>query len=127
MAQIEIPKPRRDRICAILETEATDTLLEWTTDAERRYEADATAAKVCTGDTDPVWRNDVYQPFRDFLCSPHPSGCLVTMDTPPGETYEFYFEFLAERFYGKILLRTDRKRVVIFSAHRPLKPNLSCK
>lgn len=48
------------------------------------------------------------------------------MAAPPGETYEFFFSFLGERFYGKILLRPDRKRVVIFSAHRPLKIKLSC-
>lgn len=86
MAQIEIPEVWRNQVCAILATEATDSLIEWKYDAEIRYEADATAAKMLAGDNDPAWR------------------------------YE----------YGKILLRPDRKRVVIFSAHRPLKPKLSC-
>jgi len=45
---------------------------------------------------------------------------------PVGETYEFYFPFHRTQFYGKILLRPDLERVVIFSAHRPLKPKLSC-
>ena len=126
MAQIEIPEVWRNQVCAILATEATDSLIEWKYDAEIRYEADATAAKMLAGDNDPAWRYEVYRPFRDFLSSPHPTGCPVTMQTPSGETYEFFFRFLGEKFYGKILLRTDRKRVVIFSAHRPLKPKLSC-
>jgi len=126
MAQIEIPQQWRTTVCAILKTEATDRLVEWTFDAEQRYEADATATKLRAGDTDPVWRNEVYRPFTDFLSSPHPTGCLVTMQSPPGETYEFYFPFLGKQFYGKILLRTDCKRIVIFSAHRPLKAKLSC-
>ena len=126
MAQIEIPETWRKQVCAILETEATDRLIEWTTDAERRYEADATAAKMRAGDTDPAWRYEVYRPFRDFLSSPNPTGCPITMDSPPGETYEFYFVFIGEKFYGKMLLRPDRKRVVIFSAHRPLQPKLRC-
>lgn len=126
MAQQAIPDPWRKAVCAVLETEATDSLIEWKTDAERRYEADAAAAKIRAGDSDPAWRYEVYRPFRDYLSLPQPTGCPVTMETPPGETYEFYFHFLKERFYGKILLRPDRKRVVIFSAHRPLKPKLSC-
>jgi len=126
MPQIEIPEPWRQQVCVILETDATGKLIEWTRDAERRYEADATAAKVRTGDYEPVWTYEVYRPFRDVLSTPHPTGCPVTMDSPPGETYEFYFPLFHQRFYGKILLRTDRKRIVIYSAHKPLKPKLSC-
>jgi hypothetical protein len=126
MAQIEIPKAWREKVCAILETEATDRLIEWTTDAERRYEADATAAKIRAGNIEPVWRYEVYGLFREFLLSPHPTGCCISMETPPGETYEFNFDFLGERFYGKILLRPDRKQVVIFSAHRAMRSKLSC-
>ena len=126
MAQIEIPDAWRREVAATLATEATDRLIEWKTDAERRYEADAAAAKTRAGDVEPAWRYEVYRPFRDFLLSLHPTGCPVTMETPPGETCEFYFPFLGERFYGKILLRPYRKRVVIFSAHRPLKRSLSC-
>ena len=39
MAQIEIPEPWRKQVCAILSTEETGTLIEWTNDAERRFEA----------------------------------------------------------------------------------------
>ena len=126
MAQQEIPAQWRKEVCAILETEATDRLIEWTDDAEQDYEADAAATKMRKGDLDPVWRNEVYQPFQSFLSSPSPTGCLVTMATPPGETYEFYFDLHGERYYGKILLRKDRKRVIVFSAHRPRKATLSC-
>lgn len=125
MAQQEIPARWRKDICAALETE-NDRIIEWTRNAEQRYEADATAAKIRAGDFDAIWRHEVYQPFRKFLSSGHPTGCLVTMETPPGETYEFLFDFLGGQFYGKILLRPDRKRIVIFSAHRPLKAGLSC-
>lgn len=125
MAQEVIPAPWRKDVCAILETE-NGRQIEWTFDAETRYEADATAAKMRAGNPDAVWRNEVYQPFRNFLSSSAPTGCPINMDTPPGETYEFFFDLLGEKFYGKILLRPDRKRVVIFSAHRPLKTGLWC-
>ncbi len=125
MAQQEIPAQWRKDVCAVLETEE-GRLIEWKIDAEQRYEADATAAKMRAGDCDAVWRNEVYEPFRKFLSSAAPTGCLVNMQTPPGETYEFFFDFLGEKFYGKILLRPNRKKIVIFSAHRPLKKWLSC-
>jgi hypothetical protein len=126
MAQQEIPKAWCKSVCAILATEATGKLIEWTVDAVKRYEADAAAVKICAGENEAAWQNEVYQPFRDFLASPHPLGCPVTMERPAGETYEFYFPFRGATFYGKIFLRTDQKRVVIYSAHRPLKEKLSC-
>lgn len=116
MAQEEIPNSWRRAVCAILKTEETGNLIRWTEDAARRYDATPKAD----------WQYEVYQPFIDYLSSPHPAGCLVTMESPPGETYEFYFTFKGQKLYGKILLRTDRKRIVVFSAHRPLKPKLSC-
>jgi hypothetical protein len=116
MAQVEIPATWRTDVCAILATEKSGTLIEWTVDARNRYEADANSA----------WEYEVYEEFRAFLSSPQPLGCLVFMERPSGETYEFWFRFKGARFYGKILLRTDRKRIVLFSAHRPLKPKLSC-
>jgi hypothetical protein len=61
-----------------------------------------------------------------FLKSSDPKGCAVQMDSPPGETYEFFFEFEGSKIYGKILLRTDRKRILIYSMHRPTGPRLRC-
>jgi hypothetical protein len=116
MATVEIPAPWRRDVCAILVTERSGTLIEWTDDARNRYEADSSFA----------WEYEVYAALKTFLSSSRPTGCLVAMAKPAGETYEFYFEFKGIQFYGKILLRTDRKRVVLFSAHLPLKPKLSC-
>ncbi len=69
---------------------------------------------------------EVYQPFRDYLSAAHPTGCPIGMAEPPGETYEFLFPFKLRQFYGKLLLRTDRKHVVVFSAHIADYAKLSC-
>jgi hypothetical protein len=126
MAQIEIPKPWRETVCAILATEKTGTMIRWTGDAETRYEASAAAVKLRSRDNNPVWRNEIYQPFRDYLSSRQPTGCPVTMDYPPGQTFEFLFPYRGETFYGKILLFADRKRVLVLSAHLPDFDKLSC-
>ena len=116
MAQITIPRDWRDKVSATLETEATGTLIEWTKDAETRYKSDYNSA----------WNFELYEAFKTFFREEHPTGCRITMQAPPGETYEFYFPFQSKKFYGKILLRVDLKRVVIFSAHLPLRAKLSC-
>src|SRR6266446_1240395 len=100
MAQIEIPESWRKQVCAILATEATGSLIQWTNDAIKRYEADSGFS----------WTYEAYQAFRNFLLGAHAHGCNVVMDKPVGETYEFYFPFKAVIFYGKILLRNDRRR-----------------
>jgi hypothetical protein len=125
MAQIPIPEPWRKAVCAVLATEARN-LIDWTIDAAKDYDADATATKMRADDPDPAWQNEVYGPFRDALSNPSITGCPVTMASPPGETYEFYFKFKHEWYYGKILLRPDKKQIVIFSAHRPRKAKLIC-
>jgi hypothetical protein len=116
MAQVEIPESWRKDVCAILATEKSGTLIQWTDDARTRYEADSNFA----------WEYEVYQAFRDFLSSGRPCGCPVIMERTAGETYEFLFPFKGQRFYGKMLLRNDRQRVVVFSAHKPLRNRLSC-
>jgi hypothetical protein len=63
MAQIEIPEPWRKQVCAILATEKTGGLIRWTGDAEARYEVGAAAVKVRSGDNNPVWKNEIYQPI----------------------------------------------------------------
>jgi hypothetical protein len=126
MAQTEIPKPWRDRVCAILATERTGSQIRWTRDATTRYEADAAAVKLRSGDNDPVWHNEIYQPLKEFLSNGHPTGCSIMMHDPPGDTYEFLFHYKGERFYGKILLFKDNKRIIIFSAHLANYDRLSC-
>lgn len=115
MAQIAIPEQWRTTVCAILKAE-DNNLIRWDPTGRKRYEA----TPGCH------WAYEAHEAFRGFLSQPHPTGCHVTMNEPPGETYEFYFQFKGQQFYGKILLRTDRKRIVIFSAHQPLKARLSC-
>jgi hypothetical protein len=116
MALQEIPEPWRKAVCAALKTEDTGRVIQWTGDGETRF--------LATPNAD--WNYEVYQPIIDFLSSKAPQGCLVAMSTPAGETYEFLFTFKGMQLYGKILLRNDGKRIVLFSAHRPLKAKLSC-
>ena len=115
MAQIEIPKPWRQEVCAIL---ATDDLnvIQWDPTGRRRYEA----IPGCD------WAYEAHEAFRNYLSQPCPTGCHKAMNEPPGETYEFYFQFKGQKFYGKILLRTDHKTHRRFSAHLPLREKLSC-
>lgn len=115
MALQPIPEQWREEVCAILKTEATGKI-QWTNDARQRYESTPGA----------LWSYEVYRPLIDFLSSPNPMGCHPTMDTPPGDTYEFYFTFKGQQLYGKILLRTCRQKIIIFSAHTPLKAKLFC-
>jgi len=116
MAQIAIPEDWRNQVCAILAAEATGTLIEWTNDAEREYERSFFNA----------WQSQLYAAFQTYLSGPRPTGCPVQMKKTAGETYEFLFQFKGKTTYGKILLRSDRRRVVIFSCHLPEKPRLSC-
>lgn len=103
-------------MCAILETEATGTLIRWTEDATRRYEASFVEA----------WPHELYTAVRAYLESRNPVGCLKEMRTPSGESYEFFFAFKGIKTYGKIMLRKGDQQVVIFSAHLPLRDKLDC-
>jgi hypothetical protein len=116
MPQITIPEQWRAKVCAILETEATGKLIEWTDDATKRFEASYLDA----------WPYEMYAALRSYLNKTNPTGCPKSMDYPTGETYEFFFAFKGDEAYGKILLRPDAKGIVIFSAHVPLKNKLDC-
>jgi hypothetical protein len=116
MPQTTIPEQWRIQVCAILETEATGKLIEWTDDATKRFEASYLEA----------WPHELYAALRTYFNGPNPTGCLKTMEGPVGETYEFLFMFKEQRAYGKILPRADSERIVIFSAHHPLKSKLDC-
>ena len=126
MAQQEIPAQWRKEVCAILATEKTGKVIRWTGDAIARYEASAAAIKVRSGDNDPVWQNEIYQPFRDYLSKGKSTGCPITMDYTEGTTYEFLFPYRSEMLYGKILLFKDRQRILVLSAHLPDFETLSC-
>ncbi|MFZ5495523.1 MAG: hypothetical protein ACOZE5_09355 [Verrucomicrobiota bacterium] len=108
----EIPAEWRRAVCAALKRNQ----VQFTHDAHKRWQRSFPGS----------WRYDLDQALLDVLSADHAVGCPVTMDTPPGETWEFFFQLQRRQAYGKILLRTDRKRVVIFSAHRPEKPKLRC-
>jgi len=126
MAQQEIPAQWRREVCAILATEKTGSKIRWTGDAETRYEASASVVKMRAGDNNPVWQNEIYQPICDYLSGRQATGCPVTMDYPPGHTYEFLFSYRGETFSGKILLFKDRQRVLVLSAHLADFEKLSC-
>lgn len=89
-----------------------------------RYTADAWARFEAT--FPDAFRSELQGAFMAVLRPCNLQGCPVQMNSPPGETWEFYFTFRRHRLYGKILLRPDRKSVVIFSAHPPRKPKLFC-
>lgn len=117
MAQQEIPEAWRKDVCAVLKTGRTGHEIQWTIDAATRYEADSNFA----------FQNELYPILQNlFQGPPPPTGCLVVMDRPAGETYEFYFQFKNRKNYGKVLLHTNRKKITVFSAHLPLKAKLSC-
>ena len=117
MAQQEIPEAWRKEVCAVLKNGRTGSEIGWTEDAGKRYGSDFLNS----------WQNELYPALiKHFEGPPAPTGCVTNMTKPPGETYEFFFQFKSVKTYGKVLLHTSRKKVMIFSAHRPLKPKLSC-
>ena len=125
MAQQELPVQWRQDVCAVLKT-GSSAVIEWTFEGEQRYDEDACEAKMLAGEVDVAYPDEVYPCFIKYLSSAQPTGCLKNMAKPPGETYDFFFEFFDQKFYGKILLRPECNRVLIFSAHFPEGPFLSC-
>ena len=117
MAQQQLPDAWRKAVCAILKTGRTDREILWTVDSKTRFQNDFNTA----------FQNEVYPALINHLQGPAvPTGCHVTMEKPPGETYEFYFRFKASTTYGKVMLHTNRKLITIFSAHFPTKNKLRC-
>lgn len=109
-----------------MESGRTGSDIKWTLDAQQRFEADGAAAKMHSGSNGPVWLYEAHHALRAYLGAGSPVGCQVRMEKPTGECYEFFFPFMGKRFYGKVLLCPDGQRLVVFSAHRPLKDMLSC-
>jgi len=117
MAQIQIPEEWCKAVCTVLETEdTTNRIIQWTGDAGTRYENDFFGS----------WKYQAYAALRNYLESGTATGCAKKMDRPAGETYEFFLDFNNMKTYGKILLRTDRERIVVFSVHLPARARLSC-
>jgi hypothetical protein len=115
MAQQDIPEAWRKEVLALLATEDHKKIV-WDPKGRARYEADF----------HPDWPYEVYASFKAYLGQAKPTGCPIRMDFPPGDTWEFLFTHKHVITYGKILLSTDRKRILLFSAHKPLKDKLSC-
>ncbi len=126
MALIPIPDSWRQKVCAILEEGKLGSEIQWTRDAQQRFEADGAAAKMQSGSNDPVWQYEAHHALQAYLGAGQPVGCQVCMEKPAGVCYEFLFPLMGRRFYGKILLCSEGQRLVVFSAHRPLKDKLSC-
>jgi hypothetical protein len=73
-----------------------------------------------------VFKAELEHDLLQQLTKPNPVGCPVRMDFPPGTTWEFWFTHQGYRTYGKLLLEEGARRVLILSAHHPLKPKLQC-
>jgi hypothetical protein len=115
MAQQEIPEAWRKEVVALLKTADTRKIV-WDPTGRQRYESDYF----------PDWPYEIYASLQEYLGRSHATGCHVQMKFPPGETWEFLFSHKTSIAYGKILLTKDRKRILLFSAHKPLKDRLSC-
>jgi len=111
MALLVIPEQWRTTVCALLESKP-----DWDPAGYGRFLIEYPSN----------WHYEAVEAIRAYLESDEPKGCRVQMNYPAGETYEFFFLFLNGKTYGKVLLTTSRKSVVIFSAHRPTGPKLRC-
>ena len=67
---------------------------------------------------------EIYDAFILALKDPELLGKRVYGMKPEGETYEFIFTYQRKLVYGKVCLTKDKRLVVVFSAHRPLKGEL---
>jgi hypothetical protein len=115
MALQPIPKAWLRQVSATLRT-GTSREIQRTGDFSQRLQHDFPS----------LFDSRVIAAFLRFLESTKPHGCPVTMDYPAGETWEFWFTLDGKRTYGKILLRTDKRRILLLSAHLPEKQWLRC-
>jgi hypothetical protein len=116
MPLIDLPAAWCRDVVNVLDTGATGREIRWTIDSAQDYESDFCYA----------FQNEVYPDIAAYLRGHQPRGCPKRMEKPPGETYEFFFTFKGRQAYGKVLLRPDHKNIVVFSAHLPRRPRLSC-
>lgn len=115
MALQLIPKEWLEDVCRVLATEEFH-LIQRTKDFSEKF-----------GKSFPSGcEAEVEKAFLDHLSREPVTGCPVKMDYPVGETWEFFFHFKGMKTYGKIMLLGSRKKVRLYSAHRPEKPRLRC-
>lgn len=115
MALQAIPRAWLRQVAKILRT-GTSQELQRTADFSQKLQYDFP----------DIFESRVIAAFLTFCESSKPHGCPVTMAHPAGDTWEFWFTLNGKLTYGKILLRTDKKRIVLFSAHLPNKDQLRC-
>jgi hypothetical protein len=108
-----IPADWRKAVCAILKTE-NPRLIKYDNTGLLRFNADFPSC----------FAYQIQDSFRKYLESDSAQGNQVAMypPAPAGTTWEFFCSFQRETIYGKILLKSDSSLIIIFSAHRPLKP-----
>lgn len=110
-----IPDFWRTKVCAILKS-GDPRRIEYTHSGLQRLQDDFPAAD----------EYELEEAMRTALLLVTCTGCPVEMTKPVGVTWEFFFPFNGGKQYGKILLRPDCERIVIFSAHKSEKPRLRC-
>jgi len=68
--------------------------------------------------------NDLYPAIAAALKSPDLESKRVDNMAEPGVTFEFFFQHRNRKLFGKICLQPDGRVIIIYSAHRPLRPTL---
>ena len=105
-----IPKQWRDTVREILES-CDSSRIVVTMRAKRDWEA-----------TFPLsFEFEMYKALGAALGDDQLEGNCVEGMTPPGEVYEFFFEYDGRKLYGKINLLPNGRLVIVYSAHVPLK------
>src|SRR5438094_10035486 len=91
MPQTTIPEQWRTQVCAILETEATGKLIEWTDDATKRFEASYLEA----------WPHEVYHAVRSYLKGPTPPAAQKRWMLQSGRRTNFSSRLKMKKLTGR--------------------------
>ena len=109
---IQIPQAWKDAVCAILRTQDKRRIL-----IRDRAQNEWNAA------TSFAFKHELYAALEDTLTQAVVMGRARTMDEP-GEAYEFFFAHNERQMYGKLILCSDGRMIIIYSAHPPEKAEL---
>lgn len=71
----------------------------------------------------PSFLYQLYLALADELEDPDIEGKKEVMKEP-GETYAFFFHHQQRKLYAKICLSPDKREIIIYSAHLPLKGDI---